>query len=775
MKTLTARFAACLTLSAMVPHQQTALSAGVLDYCNAVQSRVGFLRYPFGTTGIWSTEFGEIADVMTRVPRIYPCVDTIVVKSGEDDWRSSVTGDPSLIRITYKFEKTGSATCAEITATRHVSVFRYTFLERTHQRNIVMDFGKLHVEGWAALGKWTERKVRRIDDRTFHATIGPPGEVSAYVIIQFDTPSRNSGTIDPAGNIHAGGGEGQVMYAQFDSLSVTAAVSESFTGFDTAREHLASEFTDFDSARRECRDAWEKALGRIEIDGSENDKRMAYTALYSICSNIISADDGSCYAKFCQRPTSVSSSAFWQFIGGYQSCAFDNSHAAYPFLMMTFPEVMTDVLDTYLARYKRDGVINDNACLYMGPIGDKFSVRYTPVVAATALASGIDADYPALYAALKDNYHDSRCVPASLAKRGYLIPSQDTPFPVSRTLELAAASECMALLAKDNRDPKEMRNYLLNAGAYRNLWDRENHIFRIKDKEGKWGTVDNQNWTWNPNPQGLFEGTNLDYSFCVPHDPYGLLGLPGQDEFAGRMIDYCLEKAWFNDFSYGYPYLLYYAGAAGEAQKMLRKSWIPLFKDGIMYENVCAKPPHNGWNEHYTSNSAWLLCSMIGLYPVQSPPGQYIITSPSVSRTAARCGEKTITVRAMTQGESDIYIRSIRLDGKNYPCYMIPARRLLRGASIELDMGSDPMSKLGNLFISSSDGYVEDAELPRENHLKCTIVAAGIDATTKIFCATPPVKITVNGSAFRKWNYDEIQHTTTLKTKASANIEVLLN
>jgi len=776
MKKMKAFLFDCMAALVIISFNQSVVAQDKIEYCNAVQSKVGFIRYPLGTVGVWSTEFGEIAEVMTRLPRIYPCIDTVLIKEDNDDWRSSFTGDPSILNITYKFERPPNATAAEITVTPHVSIFRFTFLERTHKRNIVVDFSKMHVENWAALNQWTERKVTRIDDRTFQATIGAPGKIGAYYIIKFSTPYKDFGTVDPSGKIGNAMSEAEgalAMYARFDTSTVTVAVAESFTSFDRAQEYLTSEFTDFDSAHQKCKQAWEQVLSQVEIDGSENSKRMAYTALYSIYSNIINADDGSCYATYCTKPTTVSSSAFWQFIGGYQSCAFDNSHATYPFLMLVYPEMMSDVVDTYLARYKRDGFVCGNACLYTGPIGGKFNIRYTPVVAASAYTFGIQADYPALYSALKDNFKNINCVPASLSKRGYLIHASDTPFPVSRTLELAAASDCMAILAKANNDHKEKKNYLRLAKSYQNLWDSENHVFRVKDSNEKWGVIDNKNWTWNPNPQGLFEGTNSDYSFCVLHDPYGMIDLPGQENFVDRMIDYCANEAWFNDFSYVYPYMLYYAGAANEAQKILRESWIPLFKDGVMFENVVAKPPHNGWNEHYTSNAAWLLCSMAGLYPVQSPTGQYIITSPSVSKTVIHHGDKSITVQTRNNCDENIYIRSIKIDDKEYPCYMIPASRLVKGAKIELEMSNDSAKGLGDLYISSSDGFVREAELVSPTHLKCTIEAAIDNATTKIYSKTKPKKVIINGKENQDCRYDERKKTLTVQSTGVTKIEVL--
>ena len=162
----------------------------------------------------------------------------------------------------------------------------------------------------------------------------------------------------------------------------------------------------------------------------------------------------------------------------------------------------------------------------------------------------------------------------------------------SETLEWATSMEAMALLAKANRDPAGLRRYERLSKVYTNVWDSTNQVFRLKNADGTWGPMNNTNWTWNPNPQGLFEGTTKDWMFSVPHDPYGLMNLPGQERLVERVVEYCLNDTWFNDYQYHYPYLLYYAGAPNEAQRILRQSWIPMFEAGVMYEGVRPKPPH---------------------------------------------------------------------------------------------------------------------------------------------------------------------------------------
>lgn len=746
------------------------------EYCNAVQNHVGLIRYPLGAIGVSSTDAGEIADVMTLVPRVYPCVNSVTFRAEKDDWRASVGGDPSMLTVKYKADKPSGRSMSEITVTPHVSVFRVTFPERTTKKYLILDFSKYKVDDWAEINKWTQRSVTRIDKTTIQATIGKPGKNGAYYTIKFSAPCMGFGTIDASGAITDGAGhvtgDKLGMYVRFDASLVTAAIAESFTSMDEAKEFLASEFVDFDTARQDCREAWNQVLSRVEIEGSENSKRMAYTSLYSMYVNIIDGSKGSCYSAYYPRPRSLSSSAYWQFIGGFQSCCWDNFRTAYPFLMLGYPEVMSDIVNTYLARYQRDGFINGNICLFSGPTGGHGNIRLCPVLIAEACHSGVQADYSKLYAALKDNFNNETYLPASFTKLGYLTQPATGGKACSETLEWAAGVHSMAMLAKANNDPDQMRQYLRLSKNYKNLWDGENKVFRIRNADGTWGVIDNKSMTWNPNPQGLFEGTNKDWMFFVPHDPYGLINLPGQEHLVDRVIDYCLNDAWFNDYQYHYPYLLYYAGAANKGQQIIRDVWVPLFKEGVLYEGVRPKPPHNGWKTHYTSNAGWLLCSMLGLYPLSSPPGQYIISSPSIDKAIIHHGDNTITIQAKNNTDGNIYIRSIKVDGDVYPCYMIPAQRLISGVKIELEMDSDPSLGLGSLYIGSTDGFVRSAELVSDSRLTCVVEAAATDATTKIYSRTRPVNVLVNGKKDESWDYDDADKIATIRTSGATKIDV---
>jgi putative alpha-1,2-mannosidase len=298
-------------------------------------------------------------------------------------------------------------------------------------------------------------------------------------------------------------------------------------------------------------------------------------------------------------------------------------------------------------------------------------------------------------------------------------------------------------------------------------------VFRVRKSDGSWGPINNTNWTWNPNPQGLFEGTTRDWMFSVPHDPYGLIGLPGQQRFAERVTDYCLNETWFNDYQYIYPYMLYYAGAANEGQRIIHKYWVPMFHEGVMFEGVKPNPPRAGWQTHYTSNSGWLLLSMLGLYPVPSPAGQFVISSPSLTKAVFNRAGKQLIVEAKNNSDENIYVRSVKVDGKLYPSYMIPAQRLAAGAKLELEMGNDATAGLGPLYIASSDGLILDANVISSSHLKFRVEAPVGQATTKVFSTKEPVKLLVNGEQTKSCDYSAVGKTVSISSAGTAAIEVL--
>lgn len=68
---------------------------------------------------------------------------------------------------------------------------------------------------------------------------------------------------------------------------------------------------------------------------------------------------------------------------------------------------------------------------------------------------------------------------------------------------------------------------------------------------------------------------------------------------------------------------------------------------------------------------------------------------------------------------------------------------------------------------------MQNAELVSATHLKCTIEAPGLAATTTICCSTRPAKLLVNGQEDKTASYDATRKTATIQTTGIAAIEVV--
>jgi hypothetical protein len=90
-------------------------------------------------------------------------------------------------------------------------------------------------------------------------------------------------------------------------------------------------------------------------------------------------------------------------------------------------------------------------------------------------------------------------------------------------------------------------------------------------------------------------------------------------------------------------------------------------------------------------------------------------------------------------------------------------------------MSNDSSRGLGELYVFSSDGFIQNAELPSASRLSCTIEAPVGTATTKIYSRTRPAKIIVNGREDKTWEYVAAEKTVTIQTTGAARIEISCN
>jgi putative alpha-1,2-mannosidase len=89
--------------------------------------------------------------------------------------------------------------------------------------------------------------------------------------------------------------------------------------------------------------------------------------------------------------------------------------------------------------------------------------------------------------------------------------------------------------------------------------------------------------------------------------------------------------------------------------------------------------------------SAWYVFSAMGFYPVDPISGMYEIGSPLYSKMQIMLpNDKKFTVLAHHVSNDNIYIQSVKLNGKPYRHSYITHQQIMEGCTLELEMGNAP-------------------------------------------------------------------------------------
>lgn len=100
-------------------------------------------------------------------------------------------------------------------------------------------------------------------------------------------------------------------------------------------------------------------------------------------------------------------------------------------------------------------------------------------------------------------------------------------------------------------------------------------------------------------------------------------------------------------------------------------------------------------NEDVGQMSAWYILSAMGLYQVEPAGGKYIIGSPIMDKATISLGDgKNFSIICKNNSSENIYVQSAKLNGKTYTKSYIMYQDMMKGGTLELQMGNQP-SKWG--------------------------------------------------------------------------------
>lgn len=431
---------------------------------------------------------------------------------------------------------------------------------------------------------------------------------------------------------------------------------------------------DFESVRRQAGASWNKFLGRIEVDGSESEKRIFYTAMYHLMmhpNNI--ADTG-------QKPF-YSTLSLW-----------DSFRAAHPLYTLVAPEIVDGVVSSFLRYYDDQGFLpiwalcgTDN----FGMIGN----HSVPVIVDAWLKGFRGFDAEALYAAIRRSLTEDHIKYdwAAYDSCGYFPCDVTLVESVSRTLECGFDDWCAARMAGALGHAEDSLFFARRSQYYRNVFDPRIGLMRPKDSHGQWQEPFDPLLVGHWKTGGAFtEGNSWQYSWHVLQDPEGLMELMGGREAFTAKLDSLFngpselhgaltvdvsgmigQYAHGNEPSHHVIYLYTLSGCQDKAARLIDEVWHSQYHDG---------PEGLSGNDDCGQMSAWYIFSALGFYPVTPCGGEYVLGAPQLPRLTVHApGGRDFTVVRTGSGS---HVASVLLNGQPVE-KTIRHEDILRGGKLE--------------------------------------------------------------------------------------------
>ena len=394
---------------------------------------------------------------------------------------------------------------------------------------------------------------------------------------------------------------------------------------------------------------------------------------------------------------------------------WDTFRCLFPFLNLMYPSMNQKMQEGLVNTYKESGFLPEWAspghrdCM----VGNN-----SASVVADAYIKGLRGyDIETLWEALKHgaNAHLSGTASGRLGyesynQLGYVANNIGIGKNVARTLEYAYNDWAIYTLGKKLGKPEsETDIYKKRALNYKNVYHPEHKLMVGKNDKGvfnpKFDAVD-----WS----GEFcEGNSWHWSFCVFHDPQGLINLmggkkefntmmdsvfviPGRQGMESRgMIHEMREMQVMNMGQYAHGnqpiqhmvYLYNYSSEPWKAQYWIRE---------IMNKLYTAGPDGYCGDEDNGQTSAWYVFSALGFYPVCPGTDEYIIGTPLFKSAKLHLENgKTITIKADNNQLDNRYIKEMKVNGKSQTRNFLTHDQLIKGANIQFQMSPVPNKQRG--------------------------------------------------------------------------------
>ena len=685
----------------------------VYEYCAGYQHKdstiVGFSHTHFSGTG--HSDLGDILVMpVTGAIKFHPGTQT----NPDAGYRSRFTHDTETsVPGYYSVVLDDYGVKVELTATEHVGVHRYTY-PSGQNGSVILDLQHA-IYNYDGKTLWTNLRVEndtlltgyritngwaRTNYTYFAVSFNQP--IIDYGYKELEKPKYNGmwGKFDVKHHFPEMTGRKIVAYFTFENpqtLEMKVALSAISTNGALRNLHAETDGRGFDQLLAETQAKWNRELGVIQADGTEDQKAMLYTSLYhtminpsiymdvdgqyrGIDHNIHQADGFTNYTVF----------SLW-----------DTYRALHPLFNVLQPQRNADMVQSMLKHSEQSvhGLLpvwshmgNENWCM----IG-----YHATSVLSDAYVKGVVSQRLGMLEAMQ---HSSTCpyyVNLSDYQRLGYVPFDRNSGCVSVTLEYSYDDWAIyqAALKAGNTEMAEV--YRQRAANWRNTFDTSLGFARPRMSDGTWkepfSLMDTEG-------EGFVEGNSWVYSFYVPQDVKGLIEAMGGDAQFIHNLDTLfvmqLPKEFFentedvteeglmgcynhgNEPAHHIAYLYNWSSQPYKTQYWLREIMNRFYKNNI--DGLCG-------NDDCGQMSAWYIFSVMGFYPVCPGSDQYVLGAPYLPYLKVRLGNgKTLEIKAPAVSDLKRYVQKVMFNGQEITKLYLTHEQLMQGGELVFEMGSEP-------------------------------------------------------------------------------------
>ena len=461
---------------------------------------------------------------------------------------------------------------------------------------------------------------------------------------------------------------------------------------------------DFEKVRSSARKRWNDIFARATCEGSDNQKRNWYTALYHL---YLQPND---WADADGRYRGADNRVVKSPNGTYLTTLslWDTFRAAHPWYTIVTPEIIYPFISSVLAHYRAYGRLP--VMSYGGKNIDCMVGNHSiPIVADAVLKGFRDFDVDLMTEAITNTLTVAHLGKPKedwdlWDKYGYFPCDIIKGESVSRALECAYGDYCAAKYLTAVGRAKEAAFFAKRAQNWKNVFDSSIGFGRGKTAAGKWREP------FDPyafghgaeNDNDFTEGNAFQYSWHVMQDVPGLVAaMGGREKFVERLDSLFTTKqqgpdtrgdtilldisgmigqyVHGNEPSHHVIYFYPQVGHPEKAAERIREVFDTQYHVGP--EGLCG-------NDDCGQMSAWYLFSAMGFYPFNPCGGEYIIGAPQVPKAQVEVGgrERTLTVIARGLSKANKYVKSVALNGKPITDWKIRHEDIVKGGELVFEM-----------------------------------------------------------------------------------------